>query len=71
MTTSPANPGAQVRIMVAQRASVGVPFGEPRVLKELTGFVEAPCVSRDGRELFFHRWQGDKFMIYRAVRASH
>ena len=60
--------GARLRIMVATRASVKEPFGEPRVLTALTGFVEAPSISLDGKELFFHKKVGDRFAIYRAER---
>ena len=54
--------------MVAQRNSVDEPFGEPRVLTALTGFVEAPSVSLDGKEMFFHEKVGDRFVIYRVER---
>lgn len=59
-----------VRIMMAARASVNEPFGEPRVLSALTGFVEAPTISLDGKEMFYHRKVGDKFVIYRAERRT-
>jgi len=56
------------RIMVATRTSVKEPFGEPCVLTALTGFVEAPTISLDGKEMFFHKRVGKTFMIYRAER---
>jgi hypothetical protein len=59
---------ATVRIVMATRASVNEPFGEPHVLSALPGFVEAPTISLDGSELFFHKKVGDKYRIYRAVR---
>jgi Tol biopolymer transport system component len=64
-----ANPD-RVRIMVATRASTSQPFNEPRRLTALTGFVEAPTVSLDEKEMFFHKKQGEKFVIYRAERLS-
>ena len=57
-----------LRIMVATRNSVTEPFGEPRALTALTGFVEAPSISLDGKEMFFHKKVGEKFLIYRAER---
>lgn len=69
-TTGPEQVRAQLRILVATRSSVDEPFAEPQVLRALTGYVEAPSISVDGRELFYHRKVGDKFVIYRAVRAS-
>lgn len=61
-------PGAMLRIMVATRSSVNEPFGEPRVLTALTGFVEAPTTPVDAKELFFHKKVGKNFVIYRAER---
>jgi len=63
-----ASPLTGVRIMVAARISVNDPFGEPRVLSQLTGFVEAPSISLDSKEMFFHKRVGEKFVIYRAER---
>ena len=63
-----AAPGALPRIMVATRDSANDPFGEPRVLKHLTGFVEAPSISLDRKEMFFHKKVGEKFVIVRAER---
>ena len=61
-------PGASLRIMVATRISVSEPFGEPRALTALTGFVEAPTIPLDGKEMFFHKKVGKNFVIYRAER---
>jgi hypothetical protein len=44
------------------------PFGEARALTGLTGFVEAPSVPLDGKEMFFHKKIGTTFAIYRAER---
>ena len=44
--------------MVATRTSVNESFGEARVLKALTGFIEAPTISLDGKEMFFHKKVG-------------
>ncbi len=44
--------------MAATRASVSDPFGGPRVLSSLTGFVEAPTISLDRKEMFYHRKVG-------------
>jgi hypothetical protein len=59
---------SSVRIMVAARTSDDVPFGEPRVLRALSGFVEAPSISLDEKEMFYHKKVGDRFAIYRAER---
>lgn len=60
-----------MRIMVATRPSRDVPFDDPRVLVELTtGEVEAPTVSTDLSELFFHKKLAGKWAIFRATRKS-
>jgi hypothetical protein len=56
------------RIMVATRTSVSQPFGEPLALSALTGFVEAPTISLDTQEMFFHKKVSQRFAIYRAER---
>jgi hypothetical protein len=61
-------PGARLRIMVAIRTSLDEPFGEARVLTALAGFVEAPTISIDGKEIFYHKKVGGTFVIYRAER---
>ncbi len=61
-------PGARLRIMVAIRRSLSEPFGEPRVLTALAGFVEAPTVSIDGKEMFYHKKVDGTFVIYQAER---
>ena len=68
LMAGPAAPGARLRIMVATRASASDPFGEPRALKTLSGFVEAPSISFDGKEMFFHKKVGQNFVIFRAER---
>ena len=60
----------QVRIVVSTRSQENEPFGEPRVLSALSGLVEAPSVSRDGSELFFHKKLGNRYVICRAVRRA-
>lgn len=61
-------PGARLRILVATRSSTDEAFGEPRRLTALTGFVEAPTISLDGKEMFYHKKVGKNFVIYRAER---
>jgi WD40-like Beta Propeller Repeat len=68
LKAGPTASGAKLRILVATRSSLQGTFGEPQVLKALEGYVEAPSISLDGRELFFHKKIGDKFVIYHAVR---
>lgn len=60
---------AGMRVMVATRPAPDTPFDEPRVLAELTtGEVEAPTVSTDLSELFFHKKVDGQWVIFRATR---
>jgi hypothetical protein len=36
----------------------------------VSGFVEAPTLTCDGRALYFHRLDGSEFAIYRADRVG-
>jgi hypothetical protein len=58
----------RLRIMVARRGLADVPFDTPRVLDRLTGYVEAPSLSLDGKEMFFHKKMDGAFVICRAER---
>jgi WD40-like Beta Propeller Repeat len=60
-----------LRIMVSTRPTPDAPFEEPRVLSALAGYVEAPTLSLDTRELFFHKKVDGRFVIYRAERNPH
>jgi hypothetical protein len=52
----------------AARPRADVPFETPQRLAGIDGFVEAPCLSPDGRSLYFHKRGVDGFAIYRAAR---
>lgn len=57
-----------LRIMSAQRASRDAPFDAPQDVTAARGFVEAPSISADGAELFFHKKRDGKFRLFRAAR---
>ncbi len=54
----------------AARSSVDVPFEAPQRLAGLDGFVEAPSLAPDGKSLYFHKRDGDRFAIHRVSRAA-
>lgn len=56
-------------ILRAVRPDAGAPFGAPQRLASITGFVEAPALSGDGRSLYFHRLDGGRFVIFRVARS--
>jgi hypothetical protein len=53
---------------VATRASTTSAFGAPHAIQALTGFVEAPSLSADGKSLYYHARVNGQFQIYRATR---
>ena len=55
-------------IYAATRARTTGAFGPPEQLTALTGFVEAPALSPDGRAIYFHERVGNTFEIFRAAR---
>lgn len=59
-----------LRIMVATRKSTKDAFGVPQALTALDGFVEAPALSSDRKEMFFHKRVDGKFKIFRAERSG-
>lgn len=64
------SPGAlaYLRIMVATRASVNDAWGEPKAIKSIQGFVEAPTLTADGKEMFFHKQDHGKYCLFRTLR---
>jgi hypothetical protein len=52
-------------ILHASRTRTDEPFGMPRPVASITGFVEAPSLSPDGCWLYFHRNDGGRYAIYR------
>ena len=57
-------------ILRAVRPSAEAPFGLPQRLASITGFVEAPSLSGDGRSLYYHRLDGGRFVILRVARPA-
>jgi hypothetical protein len=59
-----------LHIYRAARSRVTDPFGIPEIVAAISGFVEAPSVSSDARSLYYHRKDGDRFVIYRVTRGA-
>ena len=61
--------GKEPAILIASRTSTAKPFGAAEPILGISGFVEAPTISPDGRSLYFHRRNPDGvFSIYRVTR---
>ena len=62
---------AYSRIMVARRKDRFTSYGEAEKLAALTGFIEAPTITDDKQEMFFHKKAGDKFRLFCARRKAN
>jgi len=58
----------QVAIYRSYRASREAPFSVPERVAAISGLVEAPSLSGDGRSLYYHKRAGSRFVIYRVAR---
>ncbi|HEY9680301.1 MAG TPA: hypothetical protein V6C86_01775 [Oculatellaceae cyanobacterium] len=63
-------PTPSVEIFVSHRRDSHAAFREPRRLAALEGFVEAPSLTMDKKELYFHKKDSTCFHIYRALRSG-
>ncbi|OHD66057.1 MAG: hypothetical protein A2176_09875 [Spirochaetes bacterium RBG_13_51_14] len=55
-------------ILVAKRSNTAEPFGNPKRIGVLTGFVEAPSITADGNTLYYHFRDDGIFTIYKVSR---
>jgi hypothetical protein len=58
----------QTLILRAVRDSRDAPFGPPPRISSITGFVEAPTLSNDGRALYYRKLESGRFVIYPVAR---
>lgn len=58
------------QIMRATRAKTTEPFGQPEIIHAIgtSHFVEGPAISPDGKTLYYHQREDDKFRIYQVTR---
>ena len=59
-----------VGIFTATRASLDEPFSTPERIAAITGEVEAPVLSGDETQLYYHRMDGGRFRVYRVTRKT-
>jgi hypothetical protein len=53
------------------RKNVTQPFDPPERTAAITGFVEAATLSPDGRSLYYHLKDGERFVIFRVTRSPY
>ena len=61
-------PGAAPQLYRVARRAVTEPFGPPTRVETGAAFVEAPSLTADGRGLYFHRREGDRYSLWRMQR---
>ncbi len=55
-------------ILVAKRGTTTSSFGNPERIGAITGFVEAPSLTIDGKTLYYHMNDNGMYTIYKASR---
>ena len=56
---------AKVESLRATRPEKNSPFGQPKVIKAITGFSEAPALSDDGRLIYYHKKSGRPGSVFK------
>jgi len=68
-TRIPAQSGSPEPVVLrSTRRSTEEPFGLPERVAAITGFVEAPTLTNDGKALYYHKRDGNRYVIYRVAR---
>jgi hypothetical protein len=52
----------------ATRKNIDAAFGPSRTIDSITGFVEAPSISSNGKELYYHAKTDEVLRVYRVTR---
>ncbi|MES2176361.1 MAG: hypothetical protein V4550_00740 [Gemmatimonadota bacterium] len=55
-------------IFLATRPDTSSPFGVPKRIAAITGFVEGATLSPDERSVYYHKKDGTRFVLYRVVK---
>jgi WD40-like Beta Propeller Repeat len=62
--SAPITSSSVPQIFMANRSNTNAAFGTPVRIDALNGFIEGPSISADGKTLYFHRKDNDKFQLY-------
>jgi len=60
--------GASPSIYRTSRSSLETPFSVPQRVAAMDGFVEGPTFSPDDRAVYYHKREGERFVIYRVTQ---
>jgi Tol biopolymer transport system component len=58
----------KAEILMARRSSTSDPFGAPERISAISGFVEAPSLTFDGKTLYYHMKDNGVYTIYKVSR---
>lgn len=61
---APINANSIAQIYYSVRSSTDVAFPIANLLEKATGFVEGPTISGDGQRLYYHKKEGNTFVLY-------
>jgi|SRR6056297_2216107 len=61
---APLTDRSAARIYVSTRTTVTEPFGKPYCIENIPGFVEAPTLSSDDQVLYYHKKEGEIYVLY-------
>ncbi len=61
---SPISETSMPKIYVSTRESVDEPFRKPYRIDMIEGFVEAATISPDNRIIYYHKLEGQKYVLY-------
>ena len=61
---TPLTAQSEPEVFVARRNKLNDKFGEPLKISNITGFAEAPTISPNGKILYYHKKEGNKFVLY-------
>jgi hypothetical protein len=59
----------EMNVMIAKRSNMSEPFGEPQIINAIEGEnTEAPSITSDGKNLYFHKKVNGVFSIFLVSR---
>lgn len=61
---------SQPQIFRTSRNSINEAFGMPVKVAEMNGFVEAPTITSDGKTLYYHKRENQKFVLYKIEKTE-
>jgi len=58
------------KIMHSTRSSLSLPFNPPQMIKSIgaADFVEGPALTNNNKELYYHKYNGSKFRLFKVKR---